>query len=193
MKNKFPITNYPASPAGGQLPVTRRSGFTIVELLVSMGIFVSVLGMVVGIFIGSLRAERSLVGFMAINDNVSLALEQMAREIRTGEDFSVSGSALIFTNAQSDTIAYGLSVDGILERGVCFLEGNCADISSFGDFVALTGNKAVVDRLSFVVDEGTGGDPWPLRVTIRLGVKSASSDTYGGRTDIQTTVSARGN
>jgi prepilin-type N-terminal cleavage/methylation domain-containing protein len=185
MKN-LPITY-------SQLRVTHRDGFTIVEMLVAMGIFVSVLGIVVGIFIGSLRAERSLVGFMAINDNVSLALEQMAREMRTGEDFIILGAgALGFTNAKGEHAAYR-AMNGLIERGICET-GPCTDLTGFSDFVPLTGNKAIVDRLSFdLVHENFSPEKWPPRITIRLGISSATPDTYGGHTDIQTTISARGN
>ncbi len=173
--------------------ISGQGGFTLVELLVAMGIFVSVLGIIIGIFIGALRAERSLVGFMAINDNVSLALEQMAREIRTGEDFSTpEQSVLIFTNAQNEQVAYR-APSGIIERGTCPII-TCANLAEFADFTVLTGNKAIVSRLSFeLVNEAFPSSQWPPRVTIRLGVESSSPDTFGGRADIQTTVSARGN
>ena len=49
-----------------------RDGFTIVELLVSMGVFVVLLGIVVNIFISSLRSQQAMVGLMATNDDAGI-------------------------------------------------------------------------------------------------------------------------
>jgi type II secretory pathway pseudopilin PulG len=170
-----------------------EAGFTIVELLVAMSIFVSVLGIIIGIFVGSLRAERSLVSFMGINDNASLALEQMAREMRTGIDFALidpTGSAIAFKNGQGETVAYMLENDAIA-RGVCVVPP-CGSTSQFSDFTALTGNRVTVSRLFFdLVHLDFFPEVWPPRITIRVGIESEDPDSLFAHNDIQTTVSAR--
>ncbi len=59
-------------------------GFTIVELLVAMGIFLIVVEIAVGGFVNALRAQKQVAALIAAEGNADLALEQMAREIRTG-------------------------------------------------------------------------------------------------------------
>jgi len=72
-------------------------GFTLVELLVAITIFVVVMAIASNLFIGALRAQKSVVDLIAVNDNISLALERIGREIRVGNSFSANSSGLIFT------------------------------------------------------------------------------------------------
>jgi prepilin-type N-terminal cleavage/methylation domain-containing protein len=61
-----------------------KSGFTLVELLIAVGLFVIIISIAVGGFINALRTQREVSSLIATQSNVSLALEQMTREIRTG-------------------------------------------------------------------------------------------------------------
>ena len=56
-----------------------RNGFTLPELLVAMGLFLIVISIVAGAFVNSLRTQRATVELIAVNDNISLLLEQIAR------------------------------------------------------------------------------------------------------------------
>ena len=172
MRNQFPISNFQFSNKDG--------GFTIVELLVSMGIFIVVIGMVVGIFIGAFRTQRSLTSLMAANDNASLALEQMAREIRTGTTFSIpegNGEAkLKFQNANDVTIYYRLN-RGVIER------------EAGGTVFPITGNNVKMSALQFYLFDN--GPQWPPRITITLSVTPAAPSLQAIVTNLQTTVSGR--
>jgi prepilin-type N-terminal cleavage/methylation domain-containing protein len=97
-----------------------NKGFTIVELLIAVALFSVVISITSGVFIRSLRTQRIITSFIAANSNASLAMEQMAREIRTGQDFcsgpnigcaADSGifQELIFTNARGQQAKYELS------------------------------------------------------------------------------------
>ena len=59
-------------------------GFTLVELLVAMALFSILMAIAAGGFVRALRSEREVSAMMAAESNVKLALEQMAREMRTG-------------------------------------------------------------------------------------------------------------
>jgi prepilin-type N-terminal cleavage/methylation domain-containing protein len=61
-----------------------RSGFTIIELLVAIGLFTIVVTIAVGGFTNALKTQRQVSSLIATQSNVSIALEQMTREIRTG-------------------------------------------------------------------------------------------------------------
>ena len=84
----------------------KRHGFTIIELLIAMGLFAILISVVSGIFVRSLRAQRVTVALIAANNNASLAIEQMAREIRTGQSFSAVIDQLRFINAKGETVTY---------------------------------------------------------------------------------------
>ena len=154
-----------------------KDGFTIVELLVAMGVFIVLLGIVVGTFIGSLKSQRSIVALMLANDNASLVLEQMAREIRTGKSFSISGNQLIFENASDEDVAYRVNNEAI-ERGTGLP----------ARFSPITSNAVKVTDLDFIILPQAN---WPPRITIRLEVGSRNLELGSVKTVIQTTVSGR--
>jgi len=52
----------------------KKSGFTIVELLVAMSIFVILITIAVGAFIQALRSERRLTSLMTVSNNASSVL-----------------------------------------------------------------------------------------------------------------------
>ena len=61
-----------------------RMGFTLVEVLVAIGVFSIVVAIATGGFVSSLRTERQVASLISAQSNASLVLEQMAREVRTG-------------------------------------------------------------------------------------------------------------
>ena len=158
-----------------------QKGFTMIELLVAMGVFIIIVGVAIGIFIRSLRTQRNIINLMAINDNASLAIEQMTREIRTGQAFSSLGpSVLRFTNYQGSDVTYRWNIDTeFLERG----EGEL--------FKTITANEVKIKRLQFILSGEDEQDNTPTRVTIILGVGSNQRDLTGVLNNIQTTISPR--
>lgn len=148
-------------------------GFTIIELMVAMSLFVIVVGIASGTFVNSLRTQRNVVGLMAANDNASLTLEQMSREIRTGSAFVGAGSTLHFTNYEHEQVNYALADGRILRNGM-----------------PLTAANVLVKYLSFILRGETVGDGESTRVTMMMGVSSRGRlESFVTR--LQTTVSAR--
>ena len=150
-----------------------KNGFTIIELMVAVGLFIIVVGIASTTFVQALRTQRQVVGLMAANDNASLTLDQMAREIRTGREFTSSGSRLTFTNYQNETVSYVLDGSTIVRNDK-----------------ALTASNVVVKYLRFVLTGEQVGDGVSTRVTIFLGV-SAHGRLESIVTRLQTTVSSR--
>ncbi len=60
------------------------SGFTLVELLIAIGLFSIVVVIASAGFINGLRTQRQVASLISAESNVTLVLEQMAREERTG-------------------------------------------------------------------------------------------------------------
>jgi prepilin-type N-terminal cleavage/methylation domain-containing protein len=63
---------------------TKRSGFTLVELLVAIALFSVVVAIATSGFVNALRTQRQVASLISTQSNVTLVLEQMAREVRTG-------------------------------------------------------------------------------------------------------------
>ena len=172
-------------------------GFTLLELMVSLGLFIIVVTLAVGGFVGALRSQRQVAALISANNNVSLALEQMAREIRTGRNFcdprpaimtTCPAHVLVFYNAEGDRITYRKDINGgaFIERG----DFNGASTV----FKRITGVGAFVWSLDFFVSGDINNDPgnvWPARVTIVIGVSAKEPAISGGVIRLQTTISSR--
>ncbi len=157
---------------------SKGAGFTLVELLVAMSVFIIVTVVAVGAFIQSLKSERHLVTMITVDNDVQTALEQMAREIRTGYLFTTStdpSQALTFYNASGDVTTYGISSANVLVR----------------DGAAITSDNVIVKNLNFIVAQTKGDACYPWRVTINLGIGAAGADQSVAPTYVQTTVSSR--
>jgi type II secretory pathway pseudopilin PulG len=159
-------------------------GFTIVELLVAMGLFMVLVGIATGGFVKTLRTQKAIVGLMAANDNMNLALEQMAREIRTGYNFSkISDSEFQFVNAHNQVVWYRLN-QGAIERGT-------EDVLLRRTYKKITADNVKVINFKTELFGNNPGDGYPPRITISLSVTGAGGYLESITTNIQTTISAR--
>ncbi len=153
-------------------------GFTLAELMVAMSVFIVVTTVAVGAYVQALRSERRLVTLVSVTNDVQTALEEMAREIRTGYLFTTSpaGGTLQFINADGTSTVYSV-VGGILER----------------DGEAITSENTRVDNLHFIVSQDGSGHTacYPWRVVILLGIGAAGASQNVIPDQIQTTVSSR--
>ena len=169
-------------------PRASRAGFTLIELVVAIGLFSLLISIAIGGFIQALRSERQTVALLSANSNVSLILEQMAREIRTARNFTTTSgspsSDLSFTNANGEAVTYCLnSATTAIERVV---SGAC------GSGERLTSRNVAVRSLDFITSGITAGDLYPPRITIRIALSSTGeAGVQNSIVNLQTTVSAR--
>ena len=172
-----------------------NKGFTLVELIVAMSVFLIAIVIVVGAFVRSLRTQRIVNHLMAVNSNTSLVVEQMAREIRTSYDFDLNTVApptctgsqfeeLEFTNSKGNKVFYRKE-SGAIAREECAGEV-CTGLSE-----PLTASNITVDRLCFLSTGNLNNNKDPWRITIFLTVDSSNPQLAGNIINFQTTVSAR--
>jgi type II secretory pathway pseudopilin PulG len=177
----------------GDNPSRGKGGFTIVELLVAMGIFTTLTTVTIGAFIQALNAQRALTYLMSVNNNAGSAIEQIAREARTGyrfcnpADFPPSGACngdpvdtLTFTNYASDTVTYTREVDLNTSRG--YITRNGAPI---------TAEDVDVSGLQFTVRQAGNSKCSPWLITILMRLNAANSSVVSTETVLETAVSAR--
>ncbi len=154
--------------------INLQSGFTLIELIVSLGVFSTVVTIAVGALLVLVAANQQLQSEQSVMTNVSFALDSMTREIRTGTDYYCDSS-----NSQSGTnnmFDEGRDLDSIIDintyrdchnsssdltfRGLSFVES--------GDSV--TGSS---DRVLYFYNEETqtiyrrvgSDDPMPITST----------------------------
>lgn len=159
------------------------AGFTVVELLVAMAVFASLITISSGVFIRSLRTQRVIVALIAANSNAGLAMEQMMREIRTGSGFSTNQSSLTFTNAKGQMVIYRWN-DTPTVRAI---ERSTDNIN----FKKITASNVKVYNLRFELFKGSPADPYPVRVTLVMQIGATNNISDNPVVNIQTTVSAR--
>jgi len=156
---------------------TRKSntGFTLVELIVSLGLFIVVITISTGALLSLSDTSRKVQSTRIAIDNLNLALESMSKEIRMGTryhcDFtelpidiprncSSGESSIVFLSQDGNTIVYRLSGSGtVIERS----------LDAGLTFSDITAPEINIDYLSFYVfgTEATG--PFQPRVIITLG------------------------
>lgn len=170
----------------------REKAFTIIELLVSMALFMVLISIAAGGFASALRTQRSIAALVDANNNASLALEQIAREMRIGYDFcgmqgvnckdnSGTYADLQFTNATGKSVEYKLDGDGI-SRGL--------DDGAGMVFQKITAESVSISALRFML-MSPGSKKVPPRITINFTVASRNPALKNVVTNVQTTVSGR--
>ncbi|MBI4993885.1 type II secretion system protein [Candidatus Wolfebacteria bacterium] len=106
-----------------------KKGFTVIELIVVLSVFSIIIATVVGIFVSSLQTQRSAISLVEAEDNIGLALEQMAREIRLGMNYmgSADFKSLSFRNVIGEQISYSVNnTTGQIQRCI---NVSCQDIT----------------------------------------------------------------
>ena len=156
------------------------TGFTIIELLVAMSLFLILVAVATGTFIQTLRTQRVITELTAANDNATQNIEQIAREIRTGFNFVDSTDNILkFVNYRSEQVSYKL-----INNSVTRCVGSCV---SDNEFKPTTAPEVKVERLKFIISGKELTDEFPTRVTIILTVLGPKNI----RVNLETTVTSR--
>lgn len=167
----------------------KRQGFTLMELLVAMAVFLIVVGLSSGIFIQTLKSQRTIARISEAMNNSTLAMEQIAREVRTGFDFRFSGDLdqLEFRNGFGDYVTYTLVEEnegegGVIGRCTSFQSGVC---NVEPDFNPITSPDVVIRDLRFLVQQEAGQKPTLVTISADIEIDRGSVLT------MQTSVSSR--
>jgi len=198
-----------------------KKGFTLIEMLVTVGLFAIIITIAVGGFVNAERTQRQVSSLISAQSNVSLALEQMSREIRTGYLFCHDPGVSTYSsrcnddaqNLPTSTLPFctvASSSDPGSPVWTCpsldfrDAEGNeinyswndgalTENINSSTQPQSITGNTVYVKYLKFQLFGQTEGDHWPPRITISLGIAASSTDPAVANDvfNLETTVSAR--
>lgn len=158
----------------------RRStdgGFTLVEMMVSVALFVIIMMVLVDLFISLLVANRKAQSQKFVYDNVYSSIEIITRHIRSGTGYNCPGGAcstFSFTDADSNSVTYRVQ-NGVIERSM--------NGSAYDD---ITAGNITIDNLKFY----TFGDnvTQQERVLVIIAGKAGTGATLSTFT-VQTTIS----
>jgi prepilin-type N-terminal cleavage/methylation domain-containing protein len=194
-----------------------KKGFTLIELLVAIAIFSILVAIGVGGFTHALRTQREVAALIATQSNISVALEQMTREIRTGYLFCTNPGSEPGTPATQNSTCLpsgnqGCQINGVTKVWTCtnildfynadnqrvdykVVNGELSRSENDGAFIPITADTVNVSSsgLVFTIFGNTEGDNWPPRITISLAAVPSSTDPAleSDIINLQTTVSAR--
>lgn len=179
--------------------VAKKSGYTLVEVLVTVVVFAILLGAIIGIWASAIRMQRYILNSQELLNQTSYIMEYTSRAIRMAKK-DVTDICAIGTNN------YGLPVSG--DDGVRFrnMSGICKEFFKNGDVLKdgdegrpllsppfprdldLTSSLLIVNDFNVLI-QGDFPNNQP-RVTLFLDIEAGSFDPKP-RIKIQTTVSQR--
>ena len=191
-----------------------KKGFTIVELLITVGLFTIIIAIAVGGFTNALRTQRQVSSLISAQSNVSLVLEQIARQVRTGYLFcntlnntqAVAGGN---PNGAAADCGCTLTVspdpngfwtcnaldfyDAESNHLVYFLQNGALMETNNATTQSVTGDAVSVKYLQFHLYGQVENDQIPPRITISIGIAPSSTDpaVMNNVSSLETTVSAR--
>jgi len=169
-----------------QVPSSKfhEKGYTLIELMVSIGVFSIVVAMTSAMFVTSLKGQEKSYTSQNVADSARYAMEMMSREIRMGTGFSSDGTYLQFTSTMPHRD--GQTVKFWLDAGsgqIMFDD----DIAALPLEAAITSLNVKVSSLSFLLDIVDHE-----RITIVMRVESVGTKEDVKTTmDLQTTISPR--
>ena len=158
-------------------------GFTLVELLVSVGMFALIMTTALGSLATILDVNRRTRATQLVMDNLQFAVDEMVRDIRTGSEYSFPVTSndctnveFGFTDAGGDAVVYRCGTGGVIEKQV-----------ASGSFVSMTAPEITITKMKFI--QKVGADQPLVLILVSGEVLSDAGDVRGF--SIQTIVSQR--
>ena len=173
-----------------------------------MTLFVAVIVTVMSIFLRSVQTERGVAGQSATIANVSLAVEEIAREMRTASNFEVpQGGAYVplssFTDCQTPypsisftyTNGFGATTTVSYSRQANPTTNNNQIMQTVdnGQPLPMTPAGTDITNFQFIVTNWCGGRSFPPRITIAVQGRNPANEAFGfvAPFNLETTVSQR--
>ena len=170
-----------------------KKGFTIVELLVGVGIFILLLGGGIGSLDYSIQLQRMVLSHQGVATEISYAVEYMSRALRMAIQDG-SGDCL---NGANESYNVNVARDEItfvnhLQSDTCqkfYLEsGRIMYLGEDGLIYPMTSPHITISNLRFEISGHEGDDGAQPRATVVLRV---TGDSLREPMDLQKTVSMR--
>lgn len=185
---------------GNKLPKkSGKAGFTLLEMVISIGIFSVLVIAAIGITISVSNTQIKAGNIQGILDNIRFSLELLTKEMRTGNNYQLtticaaSGAEISFLNSASAKRIYFFdsSLKALMRATQDLTVADCSGAT--GKIMQFTAEDVEVQRFKVSLQgqaEGANdGQPWTL---ISLTVRSKSPKyELESFMDLQTMVTQR--
>jgi prepilin-type N-terminal cleavage/methylation domain-containing protein len=129
--------------------MNRAKGYTLVELVIAVGLFALVMTLASGAYLLMISINQQAQGIATSVNNLSFALETMARTIRTGTAYSCAGGgdctgghSFSVRNSSGTQITYALTASGangvITQNGIALTDPVAVNVTSLTFYVTGT-------------------------------------------------------
>lgn len=172
---------------------TSDKGFTLVELLVSISLFIVIMTLSMGSIVGVFDANRKSRSLKTVLNNLNLAVESMSKEMRFGKNYHCGsgGTLTVPQNCSSgDTFVSFLSSDNLQISYRINNQTIERRVGLAGEWIAVTAPEIVIDELTFYTLGAGTADTLQPRTLIKIRSHAGSGKS---RSDfsLQTVVSQR--
>jgi len=147
----------------------RSRGFTLVELLIAMVLSMVVIGAVIAVFVANRQSYRATEGLSRVQENVRLAFEQMARDLREAGAVPC-GARINSENGDADAPIFNVLTNN---TGVWWEDWTRA-LAGYETGTAFPGATAGVPQ---AVDIGAGSDALQTLAGIGAGMAVTAHDS----------------
>lgn len=175
------------------LALSGVEGFTLFEMIVAVGIFTVVVVIAVSSMLSLTASEKKAITLQNTQDNVRFAVEAMAKEIRTGENFPstcvIGCTSITYLTARDVTVSYRLNQTSRLIEKASSSTG-CAEPFPDTCYFPFTASEVAIENLVFYIT-GIGDDNLQPKVTIVVEAATPGIERTASRLRLQTTVAQR--
>ena len=168
-----------------------KRGFTLIELMVAVSIFIVVMTISMGSIINVFDANRKSRSLKTVLNNLNLAVESMSKEMRFGRNYHCSsGTVTIPQNCPSgDTLMSFLSSDGV--QITYRVSGQTIEKKIGGEtYIAVTAPEIIIDDLVFYTIGAGASDSLQPKVLIKIKSHAGAAESQSDFT-LQTLISQR--
>lgn len=171
----------------------KQKGFTLIELMVAVSIFIVVMTISMGSIISVFDANRKSRSLKTVLNNLNLAVESMSKEMRFGKNYhcgSVNDTGTSALDCSGGNVRVNFLSSGGVQISYRFIGATIEKQVGSGDYIAVTAPEIVIDDLVFYA-RGAGNSDF-LQPKVLVKIKSHTG-TGTGQSDftLQTLVSQR--
>lgn len=169
-------------------------GFTLLEMVVSLGLFTVVIVIGLGALMSMSAAAQKTKSISIVMDNLNFALESMTRSLRTGISYHCGVGGNIGEPADCPNGASQIAFRDSLGRTVVYrLQNGSIERSTDGGsvFLSVTAPEITIESMNFFVDGTTPGDSRQPRALIVVQGTAGEREREQSSFSIETMVTQR--